>query len=851
MASRLIFLAIAVSLILLASEARAVRLRDHARRPIVVPGEVLVKYRAAANPETIDQSLRRLGLDEQPIPPGGKPALILLGKDQPLKPVLQSLRQNPAVEYAERIYYRYPQAVHRTIPADPLFPQQWAWDNPGTDTGSVADADVDMPEAWGILHDAPDIKVAIIDDGFDLTHPDLEDNFVASGGVSCIKGVCGGGTTAQLKDADKEFHGTLVAGVIGAVANNRRGGVGAVWHLDMLPLRTDLRSDSLAAAVRYAVDHNADIINISLGGAGQTNDEKDALDYALRHGVLVFAAAGNLDSNIDYSVLEYPANYDLPNIIAVAASDKQDHIAYFSQWGSFAVDLAAPGVDFLTTSADDGFAYAGGTSFSTPTAAGVAALVAQRLKDQTGVTPDYRAVKAHLLAGAEDADDNSEGPLFGRTAAGRVNAYQSLQDVSGGVLVVTNVTIDDDPALSAANDDDGQIDPGETIDLDITLVNDWQSENDVRATLVSKNSYATAATAEQDFGAMVTGGADVTATADFPVTIGDFSGNQHLLFELDISTASGKSIKRYFYLNVGVLHNNETVTQTMQRTDWDEFQAYHVTVPTGARDLVIYTHTPNNIDIDLLARYGAHPEYDISLGTDPENDDYTFFTDSDPDHPEDHTKVSGNQNGDEGVGFAEDTKAGTYQIVAVNFAESKHSYQITACYAEPDVDQVSFTGVNTEIQEDDKAGVVKLSVTRSGTTGAATIDYATEGDSALAGVNYKKTSGTLEWADGDNATRTITIPIMNSGTIDNFISSFKRFHVVLSNPSVTTIGCVDDTMVTLTGTARTTTEEPPTPAPPPSPTPPPSSSSSGGGAFGFPILLILVLALRRRGDHRL
>ncbi|HET6655994.1 MAG TPA: S8 family serine peptidase [Gammaproteobacteria bacterium] len=840
----------AAGLALLCPAANAVKAEHAATRPRVVPGEVLVKYRASATRQRVRQSSQRLGVEQRVVRGDRQPTLLVLDKGQRIEAAIEALRNNPAVEYAERIYYRYPRASSRTIPNDPAFPQQWAWDNGGAEAGSIVDADLDMPEAWHILHYAPDIKVAIIDDGFDLKHEDLVDNFAPGGGVSCIKGDCTSGATAALKDADDEFHGTLVAGVLGAEGDNGLGITGALWTVNLLPIRTDLRSDSIASAVRYAVDHNAAIINISLGGAGKTNDEENALDYARQNGVLVVAAAGNHDSNLDYSVLSYPANYDLPNIIAAAASDRQDDMAHFSQWGSFAADVAAPGVDILTTNADGGYSFAGGTSFSTPATAGVAALVAQHLKDETGVIPDYRAIKAHLLAGAEYSGSTGQGDLKGRTAAGRVNAYKSLQPVSGGVLVITDVAIVDSASLAAENDGDGQIDPGETFALEVTLANDWQDESDVRGTLIALNDdLTTAAPNEQDFGAMVASGGD-SATASFPVTAGAFTGNHHLLFELDLNTASGKSITRYFYLNVGALDNNATLTQTMQRTNWDEFQAFHVTVPEGGNDLVIYTHTDNDVDIDLLARYAKHPEYDITLGTDPENDAYVFYTDNDPDHPEGHTKVSGNRNGNESIGFAEDTKPGVYHIVAVNFADFKHPYQITACYALPGADQVSFTRTSTEIDEAEDAGVVTLSVTRSGTAGAASVDYATGDDSAVAGTNYASTSGTLNWVDGDNTTKTITIPITDTGTISDASASFKLFHVDLSNATGTALGCVDHGTVTLTGTGDPDTQPPPTPQPPPSPKPPIGSTGGGGGAIGLLFLAALapLLALRRRHD---
>ncbi|HET7369965.1 MAG TPA: S8 family serine peptidase, partial [Gammaproteobacteria bacterium] len=277
---------VAACLVAFCPAANAVKAEHATSRPRVVPGEVLVKYRASATRHAVRQSISRLGLDERVIRGDRQPSVLVLDKGQRIKTVIEALRRNPAVEYAERIYYRYPQAAGGTTPNDPRFPQQWAWDNPGTEVGSVIDADLDMPEAWSILHDAPDIRVAIIDDGFDLTHEDLQDNFVPSGGVRCVEGDCTSGATAALDDAEEQFHGTLVAGVIGAEGDNGVGITGAGWNMNLLPIRTDLRSDSIAQAIRYAVDHNATIINISLGGPAKTSVEKDALEYALQHDVL-------------------------------------------------------------------------------------------------------------------------------------------------------------------------------------------------------------------------------------------------------------------------------------------------------------------------------------------------------------------------------------------------------------------------------------------------------------------------------------------------------------------------------------------------------------------------------------
>jgi subtilisin family serine protease len=816
-------------------QAEAVFRHAAAPRPRAVPGAIRVRFRPAASRASIQAALGRFGPRKNRVGTADAPALLRVSKQANLHTVLHRLRHNPAVKYAERVYYRYPQSQKRTIPDDPRFTSQWAWDNDGSGANSVADADLDMPEAWSIVHDASDITVAIVDDGFDLEHPDLTGNFPSGGGTNCVKGTCRSGSTAEAQNKDKEFHGSLVAGVIGAVGNNGTGIAGAAWKVNLLPIRTDLRSDSLAAGIRYAVKHGATIINISLGGGGQTQDEKDAIEYAQKNGVLVVVSAGNEDANLDYAVLSYPADYKLPNVIAVGASTRDDHVAGFSEWGSFAVDLLAPGVHIVTTNAEGTYSIAGGTSLASPAVAGVAALIAQHIKNKTGTIPGWRAIKAHLLAGAEYTGSTGKGLLKGRSAAGRANGRKSLEAVDNAVPLIKNVTIDDSAAASGGN---GQIDPGENFNLIVTLTNAGKPANDVSATLVSQNDVTVAAPDTQEFGAIAQG---ATAKAAFPVTANAFSGNHHLLFELDIGESGGQTIKRYFYLNVGSLANNETVTQRMQRTNWDEFQAWHITVPKGGNDLVIYTHTPNNIDIDLLARYGAHPEYDITLNTDPDDDDYTFVTDAAKPREAGHTRKSGNRNGDESIGYAEDTQAGTYQIVAVNFADTRHAYDITACYAPAASDQASFAGTQTEIDEADVSGAAKVRVTRSDMNGAASVHYTTEEGTAIAGTNYNKTSGTLNWADGDNATQTITVPILNTDTITRHEASFKRFHIALSNPVGIKLGCLKTTTITLIGTKEKQTVS----------TPPPDSGNDGGGggggAFGWLAFALLLISFAKRG----
>jgi hypothetical protein len=822
-----------------------------ATQPHYAPGEVIVKYKPGLNLRSIRAMNDLVGAKNKAAVLAHRPARLRLRAGIPVRAAVQRLRTSGMVEYAEPNYYRRPQAAcashpspTRDCPNDPRFDEQYALDNQGVRPNSIVDADMDMPEAWHIVHDTPDVTVAIIDDGFALDNPDLEANF-ANTGVSCKDGTCTPNSSAAAT-SDDETHGTLVDGALAAVGNNNTGISGVFWHGNVLPIKVDLKDNSIAAAINYAVAHGANLINISLGGPNFAQDEFDAIDAARQHGVLVVASANNDDSDTDLAVASYPANYDLPNIIAAAASSPRDDIADFSQWGSFSVDVAAPGTDIVTTAKDGSYVTAAGTSFSSPMTAGVAALIAQHIKDRTGNLPNYRTIKAYLLGGAEIAGSTGQSGIKGRVATGRVDAFNSLQKMSGGILVIKNVIINDDPALSGANDGDGALDPNETVNLKITLDNVFQDETDVTGTLASRNDFATVqANGPRDFGAIVKNGdADGTGSAAFTIKMGSLPTDEKMLFQLDLKMADGKRETRYFYLEAGHLNNGQLLDTPIERTNFDDFQTFHVNVPAGAHDLVFLTHTDNGADIDLLAKYGVRPHYAISLGADPDSDKATFFTDK-------GTLVSGRADGEESLSVPA-PKQGAYHVVVANYALTKHNYRIEACYAPPDTDEVSFNGSYEDAED---VGTEKLTVTRSGSHGAANIDYHTQDESALAGANYKPVSGTLKWANGDSGSKTISVPILNTGKITDKTTSFKRFTVQLSNPTGDAkLGCLAQGEVTLTNAKNPPSKPPPTSnpppkTPPPTPTPkptPPKKGKSGGGGFGGLALLALAALIWRR-----
>ena len=180
---------------------------------------------------------------------------------------------------------------------------------------------------------------------------------------------------------DDNFHGTKVAGFLGAIGDNGVGIAGVNWAVQMMPQRFKAENgvwtvDAAVNAIDYAVDMGASISSNSWGSDVYYQEIVDAIAGAGLAGHLFVSSAGNYAEDIDPSALpRYPAGYDLDNIISVAATSDDDLLAHFSDWGLVNVDLAAPGRNVLTTAIGNAYSYGSGTSYATPHVAGVAALL--------------------------------------------------------------------------------------------------------------------------------------------------------------------------------------------------------------------------------------------------------------------------------------------------------------------------------------------------------------------------------------------------------------------------------------------------------------------------------------------
>jgi subtilisin family serine protease len=274
-------------------------------------------------------------------------------------------------------------AVGPSYPTDPQFSQQWGLNNP-------SDVDIDAPEAWAVTTGSASTIVAIVDSGIDIRNPDLAGRLWVNPSASRRgRTVYGWNFVNNNGNVQDQFgHGTHVAGVIAAAAGNRKGIVGIDWNAKIMPLKT-LAADgsgslaNAAAAIRFAVDHGARVINASWGSDLPDDALYDAIVYADQKGVVVVTAAGNEGTNSDVVPI-YPASYDLPNILVVAALDPSGGLASFSNYGLHSVDLAAPGVSIYSTYPPRTYGLLSGTSMAVPYVTGVVSLLA-------GLHPDWSA----------------------------------------------------------------------------------------------------------------------------------------------------------------------------------------------------------------------------------------------------------------------------------------------------------------------------------------------------------------------------------------------------------------------------------------------------------------------------
>ncbi|HUS09111.1 MAG TPA: S8 family serine peptidase, partial [Pyrinomonadaceae bacterium] len=340
-------------------------------------GELLILFRSGVSEHSKDTVLTSHGLRRNKQLRGESTVekVELLG-GQTVETVAMQLSLNPEVEFAEPNFLISKDDFDTS---DPQFNEQWALRNTGQGGGQFG-SDINVTTAWQTTTGSQSAVIAVIDSGIDFAHPDLANNRWENplpGTEGDINGWDYVTDSGVIRD--EQGHGTAIAGIIAAEGNNAIGITGVMWRASLMSLRVldGTGSGDVASAVEaidYAVRHRADVINLSWGTSGSSLALKDAIERAIRRGVVVVCSAGNNGQDVD-SVPYYPASFGSRDLIAVASTDNFDQLTTWSDYGRRTITVAAPGNSIITTQLGGNYAAVSGTSASAPLVSGVAGLL--------------------------------------------------------------------------------------------------------------------------------------------------------------------------------------------------------------------------------------------------------------------------------------------------------------------------------------------------------------------------------------------------------------------------------------------------------------------------------------------
>jgi subtilisin family serine protease len=409
----------------------------------MIADEILVGLQPGVVPVDLNPLLARLGAKIQRVGYGGKWVIVVLPTLEP-DAYYAALSEIASIEskvrYAEPNFF-IPEAVSFQLMAPtPANDASYA-DGSQWSLNSATDVDIDAPEGWTIQRFAPDIVVAVLDSGIDLDHPDLDDNLWSN-----VLGEPGYDFVNDDNDPDDDNdHGTHVAGIIGAEGNNGIGVSGVCWEVRLMAVKVADQSgsssiDAVADGLDYARLNGAHVINLSLGGGGDVQTVRTAMEEARDAGIVVVAAAGNDFEELDTYAAGWPARYaeDFENVIVVGSSNRNDELSLFVylfpplppilDWGSnysdTLVHLFAPGSglqgdasDAIFSTVIGGYGTNAGTSMAAPHVSGIAALMLQRFQ---GIPPVE--VRDRILASVDPVTALTGWCVTG----GRANLHLSL-----------------------------------------------------------------------------------------------------------------------------------------------------------------------------------------------------------------------------------------------------------------------------------------------------------------------------------------------------------------------------------------------------------------------------------------
>ena len=417
---------LSLTVVLLFAPCSTSHAQPPASPPLFVPGELLVKFKTGVSAQKATTVFATAGL--QSIRHFASIDVHRCGvpEGMTVAAAVESCLADPAVEFAEPNYIY----TASRLPNDPRFQELWGLHND-------ADTDIDAPEAWDTQVGAPGIVVGVVDTGVDHGHEDLQANMWRNPGES------GSGRETNRRDddgngfvddvfgwdfanddndpMDDNGHGSHVSGTIAATGDNGLGVTGVNWRASVMALKflsangSGTPSDAIEA-ILYAAQNGARILNNSWGGGGRSQALLEAIEVARDRNVLFVAAAGNEGRDNDRTP-SYPASYEVDNILSVAAYDRADGLASFSNFGKSSVDLGAPGVEVTSTTPGNNYQSFSGTSMATPHVSGVAALLLAQRPEST-----YRQLRVRL-AGSVEPTAALENTTW---SGGRLNAAAAL-----------------------------------------------------------------------------------------------------------------------------------------------------------------------------------------------------------------------------------------------------------------------------------------------------------------------------------------------------------------------------------------------------------------------------------------
>jgi len=531
------------------------------RLPQYVEGELLVKYESSSALKAVAAAHKRLGTKVLKTFRLIRWQHVRLPKGMSVEEGIKRYKKIKGNLYVEPNYIYHTDAT----PNDPRFGELWGMSK------------IQAPTAWDANRGNANIVVAVIDTGVDYNHEDLTDNMWRNPGEVAGNGIDDDsngyvddiyGIDAYNNDSDpiddniyspnglitNTYHGTHVSGTIGGVGDNGKGVVGVNWRVGIMALKmSGANGGGTTAAAMTCFEYatlmknrgiNVRVTNNSWGGGPFSQPLKDAIDAAGNAGILSCCAAGNEGTNNDSSP-SYPSSYDSPSIISVAASDSSDNRATFSNYGAMSVDIAAPGTSIWSTKRGNDYQPLQGTSQATPHVTGAAALILDASGSQS-----VSALKSILMSNV-DVLSQWTGYVVSN---GRLNLAKAIGSL-GPILGIQSKTTDD-----SLGNNNGAVDPGESISMNITLVNNGGvAATGITGSLSTSTSGVSVTQANSAYPDIGVSGTGINNTAyQFSVsgsvacgTVIDFSltvttNEKNFFLPLQVSTGTTQTTEVYF-----------------------------------------------------------------------------------------------------------------------------------------------------------------------------------------------------------------------------------------------------------------------------------------------------------------